>query len=199
MPDCTTAGRDRWEYRPNSGTGQRDRYTGTLGRSRLATPLLGLLVRPPKVRTNALTCDAHHGQQLICICICIYAHAYMCVYAHPTPLARAARARSSRRQFVIAALRAAPKAGGWHTSSSTASGEDTACVYSVTHAPASDSDSDSAAASVGSLRRRLAAVMRAWCGGHHAGQRQQRTHQQKSASSEEHRLVWTAIPASSDA
>jgi hypothetical protein len=119
------------------------------------------------------------------------AHAYMCVYAHPTPLARAARARSSRRQFVIAALRAAPKAGGWHTSSSTASGEDTACVYSVTHAPASDSDSDSAAASVGSLRRRLAAAMRAWCGGHHAGQRQQRTHQQKSASREERRLVWT--------
>ena len=50
---CLTAllrGRDRWEYRPKSGAGQRDRYTGTLGRSRLADA--GKATQGPDVRIH---------------------------------------------------------------------------------------------------------------------------------------------------
>ena len=82
MPDRTTADRDHTlGILPHSGTGQRDRYTGTLGRSRLATPLLGLLVRPPKMsrrRTHVRRLTCKHA----------YAYAHIHAYAHVTPRQR---------------------------------------------------------------------------------------------------------------
>ena len=70
----------------------------------------------------------------------------MRAYAHATPLARAARARSSRRRFVGAALRSAPE-GGWQASSNAVGSKGMACESLYRDkAPATDSDPDPATA-----------------------------------------------------
>ena len=58
MPDRTTAGRDCWEYHPNSGAGQRDKYTGTLGHSGLADA--GTTTRGPDECAHRHPPDMHN-------------------------------------------------------------------------------------------------------------------------------------------
>jgi hypothetical protein len=104
MPDRTTAGRDRWEYCPNSGTGQRNKYTGTLGRSGLAGA--GTATQGPDERIHMRRLTWHvSGPHAYA-----YAYAHIHAYAHVTPHKRA-------RGRMCTQIQAATRAAGDASSS----------------------------------------------------------------------------------
>jgi hypothetical protein len=55
----------RWEYCPISGTGQRDRYTGTLGRSRLADAGTATQGPDERIHMRRLGC----AYMYMCMCV----------------------------------------------------------------------------------------------------------------------------------